>query len=241
MSVENWLGRLAPATAKSRRIWFNAFMKWLRENGGRFKDMTPDELVEYQKGCVGDERFEVLDMVQNYILSLNGRSLNTKKNYYATIRSFFAHNRAELPRDRSFIMRGDKPKENGSLDVGHIRDLAVSSKPVYRAIFLSMFQAGLDLDGFEYWNLNGWEGLRRQLQGDPKLVRIDLPGRKKFKNEKPFYTFIGGDAIEAIRGYLRDRPAEMKVYEHPRTEKSYRRVLVEERSNSVIFNNQYGT
>ena len=37
-SVENWLSRLAPATARMNRHDIGYFMKWLSENGASFKD-----------------------------------------------------------------------------------------------------------------------------------------------------------------------------------------------------------
>ncbi|MHA2164018.1 MAG: hypothetical protein ACXABF_16505, partial [Candidatus Thorarchaeota archaeon] len=116
----------------------------------------------------------------------------------------FRHNRADLPTDSSFIIRPEKEKGIGTLTIGEVKNLILSSNPTYQAIFLSMFQGGMDRESFEYWNNNGYESLREQLRQDPDVVRVELPGRKMGRNEQLFYTYIGLDAIKAIRNLLGD-------------------------------------
>jgi len=203
--VENWLSRLSPSTAKVNISFFRAWMNWVRENGGEFSSFTPDDFIEYQRQTDKVNKYEVLDLVQRYILDCKGRK-NTKSSRYTVIRSFFAHNRAELPRDPCFNIRGDVPKVRGTLTLEEIRKVVLSSNPVYHAIFLCMFQGAIDQDMFTYWNKHGWEKLEEDLKGDPDVIKIDLPGRKGAKFDRPYYTFIGGDAIEAIRNWLPHRP-----------------------------------
>lgn len=206
-SVENWLGRMGDTTARNHRINFWVWMAWMKENGGAFKDMNPDELVEYQRDAeTNRQRYEILDVAQKYIHGLEGKRLNTAKRYYSMIRSFFAHNRAELPKDPTFIIRSDVEKVRGTLTIEQVRDVIIGSKPLYRAVFLSIFQGGMGLEEFSHWNKDGLDSLTEQLKNSPKLVRIDLPGRKAKKNDNPYHTYIGGDAIKAIRDYLRIRP-----------------------------------
>jgi len=134
-----------------------------------------------------------------------------KKKKLDNVRSFFLHNRTELPRDRSFNIRGDQPRVIGTLTPEEIRHVVLSSNKAYRAIFLCMLQGALDQEMFVYWNERGYEDLVSQLKSNPDVTKIDLPGRKAVKFEKPYYTFIGGDAIEAIRQYLKVRPDEARV------------------------------
>jgi len=203
-TVDTWLSRMGKTTARNHRIRFNVWMRWMAEKGGGFAGMAPDELVEYQKNTDNGTRFEILDVVQRYVNDLEDVRLNTKKGYYSTVRSFFAHNRAELPRDPGFIIRSEIEPVEGTLTISEIRDVCLGSKPLYRAIFLSMFQGGMGLAEFEHWNTHGLEQLRAQL--DQEIIKIDLPGRKKNRNHRPFYTLIGGDAVDAIRDYMRIRP-----------------------------------
>jgi integrase len=204
-AIENWVSRLSPNTAKLNRYFLGRWVTWMGENGGKFSAMSPDELVAYQRAADNGARYDILDLVQKYSQDLPGR-FGSKNKIYTTIRSFFAHNRAELPRDSGFTLRSDVPNVVGALTAENLRDLVLSGKPVYRAVILSMFQGGLDLEGFAYWNSGGWEKLRKDLKDDPETIRIDLPGRKRFKNRATFFTFIGDDAIKAIRDYLPLRP-----------------------------------
>jgi hypothetical protein len=65
----------------------------------------------------------------------------------------------------------------------------------------------MDQASFEYWNMNGCEELLEQLDQGEEIVKVNLPGRKKNKNKRRFYTFIGGDAVDAIKqGFLSRSP-----------------------------------
>lgn len=210
-STKFWKGRVAPTTYKSYITAFGHFKRWLDEHGGALAGLTPDELVEYQKNTDNGTQYDILDLVQTWAQGLrtpDGRDwrLASKKGCYAAIRSFFSHNRAPLPRD-PFTLRSDTPDSEGTLTIENIRDVALASKPVYRAVFLSMFQGALDLQGFIHWNMHGWEDLQQALR-DPHVdtVKIRLPKRKR--SRKPFHTFIGADAIKAIRDYLPTRPQD---------------------------------
>lgn len=239
-----WLSRLAPATAVTYGYILRRFMKWLRENGGEFSEMSPDDLVNYQREAVYDDKFKILDLIQKYVSSRKAR-VSTKRAIYSTLRSFFLHNRAELPRDTSFIIRSGTPPVEGTLSVEDIRDIVLISNPAYRAAFLSIFQGGMDLSSFLYWNLNGWDSLKEDLKNDPDVIKIWLPGRKKFKNIKPFYTFIGPDTIKAIRTYLPYRDKAREIFD--KVERKRRQKAQEKESTykeiefkTAIFYNQFG-
>jgi integrase len=204
--IDNWLSRVSTKTARLYGYQFKGFMKWVKENGGAFRDYSPDDLLRHQQEADNGSKYDVLDLIQRYMLSQKDKRYRTLKGRYAAIRSFFQHNRAELPRDPSFRLKGDKPPIQKLLTVENVRDMCLAMNPTYRAIVLSMLQGGMGVSEFEAWNLTGLESLRAQLRKDPEFIRIDLPGRKKFRNILPFYTLIGSDAIEAIRAYFKIRP-----------------------------------
>jgi hypothetical protein len=83
---------------------------------------------------------------------------------------------------------------------------------MYRAVFLSMFQAGLGGGELRYWSAHGLEDLRRQLRENTRFIRIELPGRKHFRNVRPFYTFLARDASEAVRFYMEERPDGQDIF-----------------------------
>lgn len=208
-TVKFWEGRVGKGTFDTYRSAFGAFMRWLPENGGHLAVYGPNELIQYQKETDNGSRYDVLDLVQTWAQGLRTPSgvdcrVSYKKSCYSAVRSFFAHNRAPLPRD-PYTLRSETPGYEGDLTVENIRDVALASKPLYRAIFLSMFQGGMDIQSFLWWNQHGWEDLRRDLQDEyVDVVKIRIPFRKM--NRKPFCTFVGGDALKAIRDYLPTRP-----------------------------------
>ena len=121
-------------------LWsLNSFIEWAKANDTRFSDATPDSLVEFQRSLDNGNKFELLDVVQNFINSLKGRA-STKLTTYHQIRSFFAHNRTELPRDQGFIVNGDKLPVKGTLTSEDTRAILMSSNKMHKALYLSMFQ-----------------------------------------------------------------------------------------------------
>ncbi len=206
-SVRLWLSRLRPSSAKTYIFQFNRFYKWMQTNKVELAKLNPDELVVLQSEATNSERFRILDILQRYI-GENHATLSYKRKMYKSIRSFFLHNRAELPQDRSFNIRGDKPKTLGTLKIDEVKLIILASKPVYQAAFMCMIQGGMGGAEICYWGENGWTKLMEDLKGDPDLIEIDLPGRKTKKFEKPYYTLIGRDAIEALRKWLSQRPKD---------------------------------
>lgn len=202
---------MTEATFLSYMSAFSMFQRWMTVNGGHLAGLSPDELIAYQKETDNGTKYEILDLVQTWSQGLKtpeGQDcrVSYKKSCYSTVRSFFAHNRAPLPRD-PYTLRSETPDHEGTLTVEEIRDVALASKPLYRAVFLAMFQGGMDIKSFLHWNMTGWETLREDL-ADPsvKVLKIQMPPRKR--NRKPFSTLIGADAVRAIRDYLPTRPTE---------------------------------
>lgn len=208
MSVERWMGRLgSPKTRKDYRLAFNRFIQWKKEHGGKFADMSPDDLVKYQRECANGEAYEIEDMIQTWVNSHEGLRYNSKRIYHQTIRSFFAHNRAPLPKDTGYQIRGDKPRVPSKLRPEHIKRVVLASNPMYQSLILCMLEGAMGISELMYWNLNGWPSLYRQLQDENlKIVKVDLPGRKSNRNQRSYYTLIGGDALRALRGYLGPDP-----------------------------------
>lgn len=219
MSVQNWLSRVGENTRRDYNYTFNRFEMWKLEYGGKFADMSPDELIEYQKSCSNSDCFEILDLIQRWILGMSGLAYRTKDTYYMTLLSFFLHNRAELPKDKSFKIRGDKPKTPSLLRPEHIRHAVLHANPMYRAMITCMLEGSMGIAEVIEWNNNGWKSLREQLIRGEDIIRVELPGRKSERNIRPFFTLIGGDALKFLKEYLGTE-------------------IPEERA--AIFTNQYG-
>lgn len=179
-------------------------MDWVRVNGSKFSGMTPEDLIEYGLDASPRDMNELLDLKKNYLLSMTGR-LNHKKNADKAIKSFFSYNRVEVPKDRTLNLRGDLPKVEGALTPEDLKKIVLSSNSAFQATFLVMLGSGMGQDEFIQWSNTGYEDLMRQLDAGAKLVKISLHGRKGDKNDYNYHTYIGGDALNALKQYLTRR------------------------------------
>lgn len=241
---ERWLSRVAGTTARTYENRFYNFMTWLKENGGQMSEMSPDELVAFQINSDNENRYQLLDLVQEWATALNLR-YSSKLTSYRVILSFFRHNRAELPKDPPFTLRSEVPAVKATLTIEDVRDVILSSNKTYAAIFICMFQAGLDLSSFEYWNEHGWDNLRKQIQSDRGVFTIELPGRKKRKNRRGFYSFLGRDAIDSLQNFLPERIDEARFAELEEQRKEWCRKHnkqweSKDYMSGYIFYNQFG-
>jgi len=204
-SIRQWLGNLAESTQRINLYAMNTFLSWIAENSEKFGSFSPDDFVEYQRNLPRNNEYEILDVLQEWVNSGEGRA-GTKKRNYATIRGFFNRNRVALPPDPNFLIRSNKERVVSNLTIQEVKEIISNSNLVFKAAFLAIFQGGMDTSSFEYWNKKGYKDLIKQLRNDPEAIKIDLPGRKKARNITPFFTFIGGDAIDAIQANLKRRP-----------------------------------
>jgi len=238
-TVVTWMdrGSFAPRTKLTYESFFRCFMVFVRENGEKFADMTPDDLVEYQKkarrSLEEEAEFEIIDeLVQPYIKSLEDRlRYKTLRVIISTVFSFFKWNRAELP-EWTIGIRAGVPKVVGNLPVRDIREICSNSSSVYRTIVLCMDMSGMDMALFNHWNLElGYKSIEDDIKRGRDIIVIESPGRKKFKNKLPFYTLIGGDAVDTLHKYVEnDRKRTIDRFFGGNPEKA-----------TAIFYNQIGT
>jgi hypothetical protein len=79
---------------------------------------------------------------------------------------------------------------------------------MYRAVYLSMFMGGLGSKEVLYWSDHGLVALEAQLARGDVCVEVGLPGRKKNRNVTPYYSFVAGDALDALKVYMARRKAK---------------------------------
>ena len=155
--------------------------------------------MDFQERAWGRrERYLVVDLLHECVSSLRGRR-KSKLNRISVIRSFFKHNRVELPSDPAFRVDGDDPPVTGNLNIEALRKILLATDRRYRAVFLIMFQSGMGEQEFMYFNCH-WQMIRKQLRKE--VIRIDLPGRKHARNARPYYTYVGGDGVRWLKEYL---------------------------------------
>jgi integrase len=204
-AVKVWISRTAPSTALIYTHYFKGWLKWMELNGGEFAGMSPDELVAWQRSATRQDEYRILDLIQAWVLGKNGQRKGTKENMFKAVKSFFMHNRADLPRDQSFKLRSEKPMVPNLLTVEEIRRVVLASNKTFKTAFMVMFAGGLDQESMVHWSNNGWPDLKRQLAERKDPIKIVIPGRKATKNEAEFSTYVTGDALVALNDYLKDR------------------------------------
>lgn len=200
-AVAVWTRRVQ-RSAKDHVKVMRRWLAFVDASGGDLAGLGPDGLVEYQ---LAHHDFAVLDLVQVWVGGLDVR-LGTKQRYYNALRSFFLHNRAELPRDPSFRLESRRTSVRGALSIEEVKRAVEVCSPMYRAVFTCMVMGGMGFGEILHWSHTGYTSLLSQLRDRRRFIRVDLPGRKQGRNLRPFYTLLGGDAIDALNLYLTVRP-----------------------------------
>jgi hypothetical protein len=169
-------------------------------------------LIERQRQAGPDSEYEILDKLQEYVreyrsIDKAGKpmpvTLNTKQTIYNVVRSFFIGNRVALPSDKRFgrTLRGEKAPGVARLSVEDIHRLSLGATLREKSMLLTQFQSLSGIGELEYINLNCGDEIIAQMRQGKHPIRIDmLMGRKT--NPEPYHTFIGKDAIEALREYF---------------------------------------
>jgi hypothetical protein len=199
--VGAWLERVSPAGGRVYGYRWAKFLDWLRLQPG-WGDATGEGLLAFQEEATGRRRYELLNLIQRHVKELGG-SRNGMLSRYTAMRSFFLHNRVELPKDRWDPGAGTREPARGKLNLDHIRLIVQAAGLRDRAVFLTLFQSMMDLERFLEFNKKHGEELVEHLRsrGVDTPLRIDFTkGRKT--NHDPFYTFLGRDALQAWKEYF---------------------------------------
>jgi hypothetical protein len=198
--VENWLGRLA--TAETRNVFGQAlevFCIWAKK--------TPQELLDMRREDLKnpDDGFRTLELVEQFIMKgeypdrRKGREGKIAKvaetcrarreGYLSAVRSFFAHNRLELPRDKTFkITETDNvPQRETFMELATARKIIACLKEPYRTLATTALYGGLGRK--EALSLNRmWPSVEKQLRDEKDPIRIDFVKRKS--NPHPYFTLL---------------------------------------------------
>jgi len=140
-SASRWLNRLgSDASREVNRRAVIHWMTWLRENNHPLGECDPDDLINFQLDSFWDRRrmFEVLDSVQDGVDSHSNLRYKTALRMQSCVRSFFLHNRAELPRDKTWRPKAGKPRVREALTAEEITSGINASNECYRGIFSCM-------------------------------------------------------------------------------------------------------
>lgn len=212
--VQKWIGGLADRTATNRLPILKRFFE--------FVDVGPSEAVGFQRGHPNDYRF--VDGAYKWVESLS-LAASSMKVFVGTVRGFFLANRAPLPSDKHRF-HSDKERVIGELTVEEFRRILLGCNRTYQPAFLVMFQSGSGVGELCYINEHHAGYVWDEVRKGSRLIKLRMPGRKQNRNVRPYYTFIGSDAIDALknlfhsRGWKREKYLFVTEYGEPVTEHS---------------------
>lgn len=199
--IQTWRSRLGVSFGRA----YPTFRRFYREVLAKeFPGFEPGGLVEWQANAKGRDRYRILRLAQQWINSQRLR-VGTKNLKLSWIRSFFLHNQAELPSDKSFHFSSDIPAVEGQLSAEAFKRIVLNSNKMYRAVFLMMSQGLMGEGELVYVNTIHYRYVLEKLTGNAGIFQLSLPGRKRNRNVKNFYTLLStkSDWGDAMWDYLK--------------------------------------
>jgi len=198
--VRKWLSGLAERTAVNRLPVLRSYFE--------FVGVGPGEAVRFQRENPSDYRF--VDSAYKWV---ERRSLaaSSMKVFVGSVRGFFLANRAPLPSDKHKF-HSDRERVVGELNVGEFRRILLSCNRTYQAAFLVQFQSGSGVGELCYINEHHSEFVWDEVRKGSRMIRLRMPGRKQNRNVRPYYTFIGSDAIDALKNLFYSRGWKREKY-----------------------------
>lgn len=246
---------------------FPEIKKWVREKRGgtvnnyltamklfmNFTELNPEQMIDEAEEDMKKSRRDrglpesrLLDF-HEYLLTKHskmrgkkndsmGISKNLAKMYFSAIRGFYKANGFFL---NVKTPRATNKKENFKLelrpkDVKKLVDLAPSLRD--KAIILCMFQSGMDVSTI--CSLN-YSDVGRQLQEGKEPLMIHVIREKEGIE---FHTFLGKDAIDALKLYIQERERKYKErlqYDTPLFVKEGAKKLSFERITTNLIQNMF--
>jgi integrase len=211
---------------------FRAWLWWCKTNEPELYGLNPDGLIDYQKKTRGtDAEFVIHDAIDGWLYE-NGGVYNTLRTYKTTINSFFMHNRAELTKDPTSRLKPTRFSQVAMFTLEEIRSIYSTASPMIRAVMLSLIMGGMGCEELLYWSQTGYNSLVSQLENNEPLIKVELPGRKKMKGIKPYYTILGRDAIKALKEYLKERE---KLVDN----RNSKHIFISTRGNPLTYSSLY--
>jgi len=185
--VRKWLRGLAEGTVVNRLAVLKRFFE--------FASVGPSEAVGFQRNNLSSYRF--VDLAYEWVESRSLAS-GSMRTFVGCVRGFFLANRAPLPSDKHKF-HSDRERVVGELSVDEFRRILLSCNRTYRAAFLVQFQSGSGISELCYVNEHHVDYVWDEVRKGSRMIRLRMPGRKQNRNIKPYYTFIGGDAVDALK------------------------------------------
>lgn len=199
--VSKWMSSLTEETRPTYLSNLRGFLDWLWQIP-EWKGKMPSELLAFQDETKGRQRFILPDLITDHVQAKGGtyKSMTTQVSH---LRTFFTHNRVELPPIGNWHPNPTKEPGRSALTLEQVREIILHADPRDQAIYLTMLQGMMDLERFSQFNRKYAGFLVKHLQqkGLDEPFRIDFLGGRK-RNRRAYYTYIYRDALAAWQFYF---------------------------------------
>ena len=155
-----WLGYVEPVTRPTYRRLLNRWIYWLNTQPGWEHVTARDVLVRYLEA---EDPYVVLDLVEIWVRDLQLRK-TSKKHALTTIRSYFMHNRCQLPDNPHFRISSQRPNVRGMLTTADVLELCHAAPLRFRSLILFKWQSFIDTARLLYANEHCCDQVVQQIQ-----------------------------------------------------------------------------
>jgi len=212
--VQRWLAEKARRSKYTRKAYEHIiyyYFEWLKAKKGF---MNAKQLLDDYKALKKEGReYEHIDIAKEFLFNgkLATRSRVYRDQNWRTIRSFYEFNRCPLPREKIDLTISEvdekRLREKSGLEPMRLEDvkkLIGPAKIKYKTVILILLQSGMRVGDFcEQFNTVEAKNVLKQLREGKCPIKINLIASRK---ENPqYFTFIGRDAIDALKEYLNVR------------------------------------
>jgi len=214
--VEKWLLDKARKSVFTRQVYEHHiyhYFRWLKAKGFA----TARELLDNYRGLKKENReYEHIDLAKEYLLTgrLSTKSYKFREQSWRAIRSFYEFNRCPLPREKVDLTISEvdekRLREKQGLEVMTLEDvkkLIAPAKIRDKAMLLILLHSGMRIGEFvDQFNTEEVKSVLKQLREGKCPIKINLIASRH--NRPQYFTFIGRDAIDALKDYLNWRRDE---------------------------------
>jgi len=212
--VEKWLVEKARRSKYTRKVYEHIiyhYFQWLKSKRG-FADAK--QLLDDYKALKKESReYEHIDIAKEFLFNgkLGTQSYVYRNQVWRTIRSFYESNRCSLPKEKIDLTISEvdekRLREKTGLEPMRLEDvkkLIGPAKIKYKTVILVLLQSGMRVGEFcEQFNTDEAKNVLKQLREGKCPIKINLIASRK---ERPqYFTFIGRDAVDALKEFLNVR------------------------------------
>jgi integrase/recombinase XerD len=195
--VQRWLNNVKGNTVNSYKTGLTLFCKWTGMNPVQLLDEAEEDRMKSRRER-GKPEARLMEFY-NYLISEKKVAKKSATLYFTAVRSFYKWN--GFPLNVKTPKAAPKKENRKAIITPEVVKKLVDHAPTLRdrAIILFMFQGGFDVSTL--CSLN-YGDVARELEAEKVPMMIHVV---RGKEEVEYFTFVGRDAVEALKAYLNDR------------------------------------